>query len=176
MNITSMEVSRPGVAAIGVLPGEKIELTYGDTLKVNVSFDYRGLAGSATLYGAIGNRGLISFDEIINGEQTFELPESLTFTPYERSVEIPITSDIDPGTDYDLYVKIKEYSEAGYPEVDDIIDIVGIPPTYELIQHTIYPYAYIYDVNPEVCPKKWRGINIYLYLNGAAASCPNLLL
>jgi hypothetical protein len=145
-----MEVSRPGVAAIGVLPGEKIELTYGDTLKVNVSFDYRGLAGSATLYGAIGNRGLISFDEIINGEQTFELPESLTFTPYERSVEIPITSDIDPGTDYDLYVKIKEYSEAGYPEVDDIIDIVGIPPTYELIQHTIYPYAYIYDGDVEV--------------------------
>jgi len=156
MNITGIEVIRPGVAAIGVVAGEKIELTYGDTLKVNVSFDYRGLAGPATLYGAIGIRWKFPyspfprFDEVINGEQSLELPESFTFTPCEGSVEIPITSDISPGTDYDLYVKIKEYSEAGYPEVDDIIDIVGIPPTFDLIQHTIYPYAYVYDGDVEV--------------------------
>ncbi len=152
MDITGIKVIRnnSGVA-IDVLPGERIELTYGDTLKVNISFDYRGLAVPATLYGAIGNRGWISFDEIFNGEQTFELPESRTdFTPVVASVEIPITFDIDPGTDYDLYVKIKEYSEAGYPEVDDIIDIVGIPPTFELIEETIYPYAYIYDGPSEV--------------------------
>ncbi|GAJ13944.1 unnamed protein product, partial [marine sediment metagenome] len=62
-----------------------------------------------------------------------------------------ISSDIDPGTDYDLYVKIKEYSEAGYPEVDDVIDIVGIPPTYERIQHTIYPWAYTFEGDAETC-------------------------
>ena len=52
MNITGIEVRRrnPGVAAIGVVAGEKVELTYGDTLSVNVSFDYRGLAGKATLF------------------------------------------------------------------------------------------------------------------------------
>ncbi|GAJ14577.1 unnamed protein product, partial [marine sediment metagenome] len=36
------------------------------------------------------------------------------------------------------------------PEVDDVIDIVGIPPTYELIQHTISHFAYIYDGDAEV--------------------------
>ncbi|GAI69354.1 unnamed protein product, partial [marine sediment metagenome] len=43
MNITGIELRRrnPGVAAIGVVVGEKIELTYGDSLRVNVSFDYR---------------------------------------------------------------------------------------------------------------------------------------
>lgn len=153
MNITGIEVIKrnPSVAAMGVVTGEKIELTYGDTLRVNVSFDYLGLAGTATLYGAIGNRGIFGFDEILHNEVSIDLPESTAdFTPCERSVDIAITSDIDPGTDYDLYVKIKEYPEAGMPEVDNVIDIVGIPPEYELIQHTIYPFAYIYDGDVEV--------------------------
>jgi len=153
VNITGIEVIKrnPSVAAIGVVAGEKIELTYGDTLRVNVSFDYRGLAGTATLYGAIGNRGIFGFDEILHNEVSIDLPESLMdFTPVKRSVDIPITDDIDPGPDYDLYVKIKEHPEAGMPEVDDVIDIVGIPPEYELIQHTIYHFAYIYDGDVEV--------------------------
>ena len=54
MNVTGIEVIRRELGvAVGVVAGEKIELTYGDTLRVNVSFDYRGLAGAATLYGAI---------------------------------------------------------------------------------------------------------------------------
>ncbi|GAH64489.1 unnamed protein product, partial [marine sediment metagenome] len=79
-----------------------------------------------------------------------DLPESFEFTPYERSVEIPITSDIDPGTDYDLSVSLLDYREAGHPTIVDVIDIVGIPPTYELIQHTISHFAYIYDGDVEV--------------------------
>lgn len=152
MSIIGIEVIRrnPSVA-IGVVAGEKIELTYGDTLRVNVSFDYRGLAGAATLYGAIGSRGFLGFGEILHNEVSIDLPESTAgFTPCERSVDIRITSDIDPGTDYDLYVKLLEYPEAGMPQVDDVIDIVGLPPTYELIQHTIYPYAYVYDGDVEV--------------------------
>ncbi len=151
MSITGIEVIRrnPDVA-IGVVVGEKVELTYGDTLKVNVSFDYRGLAGSATLYGAIGNRGWAGFAEKLHNEVSIDLPEAIAdFTPCERSVDIGITPDIDPGIDYDLYCKIKEYPEAGLPQADDVIDIVGMPPTYELIQHTVYPYAYVYDGDDE---------------------------
>jgi len=134
-----------------VLPGEKIELTYDDFLRVNVSFDYRGPAETVTLYGAIGNRGIFGFDEILHNEVDIDLPESpVDFIPCQGSVDIGITSDIDPGTDYDLYVKFSEYPEAGMPEADDVIDIVGMPPTYELIQHTIYPYAYVYDGDVEV--------------------------
>ncbi len=154
MNITGIEVIRrnPGVAAIGVVAGEKVELTYGDTLHVNVSFDYRGLAGTATLYGAIGNRGWAGFDEILRDEETIDLPESpADFTPCERSIDIAITSEISPGIDYDLYCKIKEYPEAGMPEVDDVIDIVGLPPEYVLIQETIYPWAYTFEGDAETC-------------------------
>ena len=151
MDITSVEViKRPGVA-IEVVTGEKVELTYGDTLKVNTSFDFRGAAGTVTLYGAIGTRGWAGFNEILHGQASIKLPDSRTvFTPCEGSVNITITSDIDPGTDYDLYVKIKENPEAGMPEVDDAIDIVGMPPTYELLEETIYPYAYIYNGDAEV--------------------------
>ncbi|GAI94743.1 unnamed protein product, partial [marine sediment metagenome] len=125
MNITSMEVIRPGVAAVGVLPGEKIELTYGDTLKVNVSFDYRGLERTVTLFGAIG-RSAFPGDELLDegsfikhltGEQSIDLPPSLEFTPVPASVDIPITTEISPGTNYDLYVKLVEYrAEAGMPK------------------------------------------------------------
>ncbi|GAI70732.1 unnamed protein product, partial [marine sediment metagenome] len=52
MNIASLEVvGHRTPIGVGVLAGEKIELTYGDTLRVNVSFDYRGLARTVTLYG-----------------------------------------------------------------------------------------------------------------------------
>jgi len=153
MNITGVEVIRrnPSVA-IGVVAGEKIELTYGDTLRVNVSFGYRGLAGSATLYGAIGSRGFLGFDEILHNDVTIDLPESTAdFTPCQRSVDIPVTSEISPDTDYDLYVKLLEYPEAGMPQVDDVIDIVGLPPEYVEIQHTIYPWSYVYEGDAEIC-------------------------
>ncbi|MBA7684451.1 hypothetical protein ES703_92846 [subsurface metagenome] len=158
MNVTGIEVIRRELGvAVGVVAGEKIELTYGDTLRVNVSFDYRGLAGAATLYGAIGNRGWAGFGEILHNEVIIDLPESTTdFSPCERSVDIGITSDISPGIDYDLYVKIKEYPEAGMPEVDDVIDIVGLPPEYVEIQHTIYPWAYTFEGGAEVCTFEFK--------------------
>lgn len=157
MNITGIEVIRGNPTmlgnpvAVGVLVGEKVELTYGDTLRVNVSLEYRGRGQTVTLYGAIGVRG-IGFLEKLDNEADMELPDSpADFSPCTGSVDIPITSDIDPGTDYDIYCKIREYPEAGLPEVDDVIDIVGIPPTFDLIEETIYPYAYIYDGSCEVC-------------------------
>lgn len=151
MKVDSIEVIRdnPGVAA-DVVVGERAELTYGDKLRVNVSLEYRGWGQTVTLYGAIGVRG-VGFNERVKGEADFPLPDShYEFSPASGSVDIPITSDISPGTDYDLYLKLLEYPGAGMPEVDDVIDIVGIPPTYDLIQHTIYPYAYVHDGDVEV--------------------------
>ena len=159
MNITGIEVIRrnPGVA-IGVVAGEKIELTYGDTLRVNVSFDYRGLAGSATLYGSIGQRKLVvGFDEILRSEVSIDLPESRDdFIHCERSVDIGITSDISPGTDYDIEAKIEEYMPETLVGIDNVIDIVGIPPEFKLIQHTIYPWAYIFEGAGETCTFEFK--------------------
>lgn len=159
MIITSIEVIRgnhgisanPG-PAVQALPGEKVELTYGDTLRVNVSFDYRGPAMETTLEGAIGEFRAFPTERFIvilkNGVE-IDLPKSPDFTPCERSVDIGI-ADIDPGTDYDLSVSLLDYREAGHPTIVDVIDIVGIPPTFEEIQHTIYPFAYIYDGDVEI--------------------------
>ena len=153
MQITGIEVVGHNTPiGIRVPVGEKISLTYDQTLRVSVSLNYRGRATTRTLYGSIGQRQpVIGFDEILASEVGIKLPESPTaFTACQYSVDIPITAQIAPGTDYDLYCKIKENPEAGKPEVDNVIDIVGIPPTYELLEETIYPYAYVYDGDAEV--------------------------
>ncbi|GAI81817.1 unnamed protein product, partial [marine sediment metagenome] len=127
---------------------EKVELTYGNTLRVNTSFDYRGAAMKTTLEGAIGKLHTFPtewLEVLLKNGVEIDLPESSDFTPCERSVDIGITPDIDPGTDYDLSASLLDYREAGHPTIVDVIDIVGIPPTYELLEETIYPYAYVYD-------------------------------
>ncbi|GAJ01615.1 unnamed protein product, partial [marine sediment metagenome] len=48
-------------------------------------------------------------------------------------------------------VSLLDYREAGHPTEVDVIDIVGIPPTYELIQHTIHPASYVWEGEEEVC-------------------------
>jgi len=152
LSIIGLEVIRknPGIP-VEVAPPGKLELTYGDTLRITTSSDYRGPAIDIRLYGAIGNRGWGGFAESISAEATIRTPDSpADFVPFTASVEIPITADIKPGSDYDIYCKIREYPKAGLPEVDDVIDITGIPPTYELLEETIYPYAYVYAGDAEV--------------------------
>lgn len=148
---------RPGPGqptSIEVAPPGKLELTYGETLRITTGFNYRGPATDITLYGSIGSRRgfpTYDFDEIISNEASLKTPDSQTaFVPVTASVDIPITADIDPKPDYDIYCKIKEYPKVGTPEVDDVIEITGIPLAFELLEETIYPYAYIYDGDCDV--------------------------
>ena len=148
MNIIGIEVIRGNpVVATEVGTGENIQLNVGDTLRVTVSLDYRGQAQIATLYGAIGSRlPVIGFDEYLVGQSSLPLPDSPTdFTPVEGSVDIEINA-ISSGT-YDLYCKIREYPEAGLPEVSDVIEITGI---YELVYTHDYPDTFVGKA--EVCP------------------------
>ena len=142
MNIIGLEVvESPGIS---IAPPGKLESTYGQTLRITTRFSYRGPAVDITLYGSIGNRGWAGFDEIISAETTHQTPNSPTaFVPVTASVDIPITVDISPGTDYDLYVKLLEYPEAGAPEVDDIIDIVGIPPVPPPEEEKKFPWTWV---------------------------------
>ncbi|GAI98431.1 unnamed protein product, partial [marine sediment metagenome] len=131
---------------LGVAPPGKLELTYGDTLRITTGFEYRGPAHDITLYGSIGTKGWAGFDEIISAEAKYKTPDSpAAFAPATASVDIPITADIAPKPNYDIYAKIKEYPGVGMPQVDDVITISGIPPTFELLEETIYPYAYVYN-------------------------------
>jgi len=173
MNIISVEAIQNG-RVIQVAPGETLELTYGDKLRITTRFEYRGPAADITLYGAIGvwhpfpEYIPAAFDEIIAAEAKHRTPNSPTaFVPDTASVDIPITADIDAKPDYDIYCKIKEYPDAGMPQVNNVITITGLKPTFELLEETIYPYAYIYEGSAEIStftfktdpftPAKWVG-------------------
>lgn len=112
-----------GVAA---LPGEKLQVEVGDRVRVRATVDYKGPAISDTFYGAIGNRTWYGFDEIIAGSVPVSFYQSYDWTTYELVVDIPVTAAISPGTDYDLYVKLLDHPGAGMPEVDNVIDVLGV--------------------------------------------------
>lgn len=110
------------------LLGEALQLTYGETLRVNTSFRHRGPAQNITLSGAIGSLVDSTFTDILHSESPVSVPESSDWADYTAEVDIPITGDIEPGTGYDIRCQIVEYPDAGSPEVDDVITITGVPP------------------------------------------------
>lgn len=145
MDITGVEVIRAN--GIEVVPGQKVTLTYGERLRIDTRFEYRSSSPiDVTLRGAIGNRRLSLFDTVIEAEaEPRRLPAVGEFAAVTATVEVPITSDIAPRADYDIQVTLKEFPEAGAPEVPDVIDITGVAPTLELLEETIYHFAYIFQ-------------------------------
>lgn len=111
---------------VAVTPGTKITIIHGDKLRVKATLSYRGPALSDAFYGAIGNKWPLVFDEIIRAEVPISFPLCYSWTVFELTVDIPITTAIAPGTGYDLYVKIKGHTEAGLPQVLDCIDVIGM--------------------------------------------------
>jgi len=109
--------------------GEKVVLSPGDTLAINVSVSYKGPAQTLTLYGAIGNRGATWFDEMLFGRSPLNCPESAAFTLLESSVAIPIPANTPAVTDYDVYVKLEERPDVK-DFVDDVIDITAAPSPF----------------------------------------------
>lgn len=122
--------------------GEELTVAPGDIVRVTVSFEYIG-GGTVTLYGAIGARqAILGFIEQCPGEAEVFLPRAAVMTPFTASVDIPVR-EIAAGT-YDLYVKFLGVPEAGSPEMANVITI-GAAPTKDLVQHTVYPFAYVYN-------------------------------
>ena len=129
--ISSLQVFRPGVGWIVPLE-EKVTLATGDTLRVSVAVPYRGPEREFTLYGSIGSRGLLWFDEVLSASASLPCPNSPEkFTTVIGDLDIEIIGSgwfgvggISPGNDYDLYVKIEEQSDV-MAEIDDVINIAG---------------------------------------------------
>ena len=129
--ISSLAVYRPGVGWLLPLQ-EKVVLSPGDTLRVNVAVPYKGPEHEFTLYSSIGNRGSLWFDEILVARAPLPCPNSPdTFITVTGYVDIEIIGSgwfgiggISAGNDYDLYVKIEEQPEV-MAEIDDVIDIAG---------------------------------------------------
>lgn len=129
--ISSLQVFRPGVGWILPLE-EKLTLAPGDTLRVSIAVPYRGPEREFNLYGSIGSRGALWFDELLSARASLPCPDSPEkFTTVIGYVDIEIIGSgwfgvggISPGNDYDLYVKIEEQPDVT-AEIDDVINIAG---------------------------------------------------
>ena len=129
--ISGLDVFRPGVGWLVPLQ-EKVALAPGDVLRVSIAVPYRGPEAEFTLYGSIGQRGLLGFDEILSSRAPLSCPDSPeNYTTVTGEVDIEIIGTgwfgiggISAGDDYDLYVKIEEKPEV-IAEIDDVIDIAG---------------------------------------------------
>lgn len=123
LKINSIEQLMEGIG-VAALPGEKLTVMIGDTVRVRATIDYRGPGLSDTFYGAIGNREFYGFDEVTHGSIPISLPSSIDWASFELAVDIPV-----PNRDglFDLYVKLIDHLEAGLPELSDVIEVIGIP-------------------------------------------------
>jgi len=129
--ISGLQVYRPGAGWLVPLE-EKVILAPGDALRVSVAVPYRGPERTFTLYGSIGQRGLLGFDEVLVSRADLPCPDSPEeYTSVTGEVDIEIIASgwfgiggISAGTDYDLYVKIEEQPDVS-AEIDDVIDIAG---------------------------------------------------
>jgi len=161
MVITGIEVIRsstPSVAAIEVPVGEKLPVAVGDTVRVHMTVDHYGPAADGAIWTAIGwNTGIpLGFIEVFNSRTPVHFNNDEDYVTYPIVCDVPIT-DISGfliefglyGNVLDMYAKIMEV-----PGPDIFTDIcmgaievveVAPPPEYELLEETIYPYAYVYD-------------------------------
>lgn len=102
-----------------------VQLTYGDKLRFNCSFQHRGAAYSgAKLHAAIGNKSVLGFDEILSNEISVSgIIYDATWQTYTVSVEISIMSAIQGGS-YEAYVKLMSIPGGDifwYGPLDDIV-------------------------------------------------------
>jgi len=124
LKINSIErlLQEVGVAA---LPGEKLTVMVGETVRVHVSVDYRGPTIDGAIWVAIGRQDTWFNEDFYNRiEVTF--PASIDWATYDYTCDVPITDR--PGTDYDMYAKIMEVPgpDIFAPTLLNIIDVIGV--------------------------------------------------
>jgi len=120
------------VLDLSVYP-ELLKLAVGDTCRVVAYFEYvgPGITG-VVLYAAIGKKG-VTFNEIVKGSKSWDIPETGVEKTLSIYVDIPITSAIAVGTGYDMYAKLTNIPGADLysPYLYDNIEITG-PKQYAL--------------------------------------------
>lgn len=112
---------------IAALPGEKLTVMVGDTVRVHLSVDYRGPAIDGEVWAAIGRQNLgFAEDFVPDAAVPIHFDQSFDWITYPIVVDIPIWDR--PGVNYDMYAKIM-----GVPGPDiftdillNIIDVIGI--------------------------------------------------
>jgi len=134
-------------ATAWVTAPKKVNVVYGDILRVYASFSYTGPKFTAVLYGAIGTPIIdafgrkTGFDEIIFGKKEFSLAETPTEKTITETVDIEITTALAAGHNYSLYVKIQD--RAGRDLIisnylQDAIYVVEVRPEFKQLEIVEY--------------------------------------
>ena len=114
-------IGEVGVAAV---PGEKLTVLVGETVRVRLSVDYRGPAIDGAIWTAIGRQNAW-FNEDFSSRTPVHFNDSIDFVRYDFIAEVLIGDR--PGTDYDMYAKIMEVPgpDIFTPTYLNIIDVMG---------------------------------------------------
>ncbi|MBA7682584.1 hypothetical protein ES703_90936 [subsurface metagenome] len=125
LKINSIEslLQAVGVAA---LPGEKLTVTVGDTVRVHMAVDYRGPAIDGAVHVSYGRQDTW-FNE--DGAKQNDIPvhfnRSMDWLTYQFACDIYIGDP--PGENYDLYAKIMGVPgpDIFSPTLLNVLDVLG---------------------------------------------------
>ncbi|HCP60316.1 MAG TPA: hypothetical protein DIT43_01900 [Dehalococcoidia bacterium] len=130
------------VFATGWVPAPKlVNVSYGDKLRITAAYVYQGPAFSGTLYGAIGQKVVSTFDEILAAQSTISVTEKTSPATLQATVDIPITTAIAGGKNYAIYVKIRDSGGATKIISDyyeNAVYVVGAEPAFSALTITDY--------------------------------------
>ena len=125
LKINSIESLLQGIG-VAALPGEKLGVMVGDTVRVHLAVEYRGPAIDGVIHVSYGSQNAW-FNE--DGNKQSDTPvhfdQSMDFLPYEVACDVPIGGS--PGTDYDLYAKIMGVPgpDIFSPTLLNVLDVLG---------------------------------------------------
>ncbi|MBA7466779.1 hypothetical protein ES707_01969 [subsurface metagenome] len=125
IKINGIESLLQGIG-IAALPGEKLTVMVGDTVRVHLAVDYRGPAISGEIHVSYGRQDTW-FNE--DGNKQDDIPvsfeQSMDWVPYEIACDIYIGGS--PGENYDLYAKIMGVPgpDIFSPTLLNVLDVLG---------------------------------------------------
>jgi len=110
-----------GVSAI---PGEKLTVLVGDTVRVRLSVDYMGPDMDGAVWVAIGEKDTW-FNEYFASRTPVHFDASSDFVSYDIIADVVIGDR--PGTNYDMYAKIMEVTgpDIFTPNYLNVLDVIG---------------------------------------------------
>ena len=88
------------------VPGQVLQVSPGDHIRVGVAFDYQGPDWRETLYATLYVRQWWGIDEVSGGNNAVavDMPLAYTPTPVSKYVDIPVPNR--PNETFGLYAKL----------------------------------------------------------------------
>ena len=125
-----------GEIGVAALPGEKLTVLVGDTVRVRLSVDYRGPAIDGAVWVAIGRKDMF-FNEDFASRTPVHFDSSFDFVRYDIVADVLIGDR--PDVNYDMYAKIMEVPG---PDIftDILFNIIDVLGDVEFRNFTIDSY------------------------------------